>query len=131
MGNLIFFVAFRLCGHQPHMSCLGSPFGLATVVGRVSRSAILRGMTSKGKKGSAAAPEDMDQGRVYDQMKAFAVPNRPRQNPSLTESDLDERAAAVKSWSRYRVKQERENSKRMLELTAARDNALAELKMVD
>ena len=69
--------------------------------------------------------------RVYDQMKAFAVPNRPRQNPSLTESDLDERAAAVKSWSRYRVKQERENSKRMLELTAARDNALAELKMVD
>ena len=64
-------------------------------------------------------------------MKAFAVPNPPRKNPALAEADLDERAAAVKTWSRYRVKQERANSKRMLELTAARDNALAELKLID
>ena len=38
---------------------------------RVCRSAILRGMTSKGKKGSAAAPEDMDQGCVSYSMLAL------------------------------------------------------------
>ena len=64
-------------------------------------------------------------------MRAFAVPSRPRQNPKVSEEDLNERAASVKAWSRYRVNQERVNNKRMLELAAARDNALEELKGID
>ena len=64
-------------------------------------------------------------------MHAFAVPTRARPRAKLTADELDERAAAVKAWSTYKLRESRARDKRMLELTFARDNALAELKVLD
>jgi hypothetical protein len=88
-------------------------------------------MTRKGAGGPPAGEEDHGDGRVYDQMKTFAVPSRARQTPKLAQDDLDARATATKAWSTYKLREARTKDKRMLELTAARDNALDELKAID
>eukprot|EP00035_Acanthoeca_spectabilis_P030900 m.11482 g.11482 ORF g.11482 m.11482 type:complete len:163 (+) comp4445_c0_seq1:1632-2120(+) len=102
-----------------------------SIRGSFYASEVVRGMQKKtgSKKPSAEPVEELD-GSVAS-IKTLMIPPGPRPNPPLTKEDMNERAATVKAWARYSIRQEHEWNRAMARVARARSNALDELKFVN